>query len=217
MYQRISSRKWKLCAGTLRIYDKAISSANMPFRLILRKHFCTRINVLPDIQVYIVNIIVESEHDSQAGCLVFEDSLKFLEKQSPLWKNRMSGLFSSIVIIDTAVESSSYFSPDRCCFLNPWKITHYVKNPTAVSVLIAGSLVHALSTAMLLNGRYGYLGVRRHRLLSLKAQVRFLQKAISEESNLDVLAMISVFNKEIDKLKYGNLHFTRQPTIGREM
>lgn len=161
------------------------SGIGMPLRALLRREFSIRlqVGVLP---VY----LVRCGEDLHAGWDLFGDSLKVLEKNSPIWWRRMPQLLRSIMVIDK-LSSSAFYLADRCCCLNPWNVRRQVEEPETAAIILAGSLVHALCSALLLADHRGCLGVCHRRRLSLRANIRFLQTCLRTSDDADVQAAIN--------------------------
>jgi hypothetical protein len=171
------------------------SATTFPFREILRRKCSTHVNYSANIPVYLVKCGL----DLQIGWSVFETSMKILEERAPVWARRMPSLLKTILITDK-LELFTYFFADRCCALDPWNVVKHVGNNQTASVLLAGGLIHSMSCALLLEGHCGYLGLRKRRFLSAKAQVRFLKKCLEFTDGLEVQAMINVLNEYADGL-----------------
>jgi hypothetical protein len=174
------------------------SSVGQPARFIMRKWISTRVDLLPELPVY----VVRSDNDLSLGRSLVEMSLKIVSTNSPLWRRRMNGSFKSLIIVDT-VESAGYYISDKCCLVNPWFAARHVHDNTWASILIAGSIVRTLCHAMLLNGRFGYFGVKNQAILVIGAEIRFLRTLLGGENQTDILAAMSSYSDLIEKIQPG--------------
>lgn len=178
------------------------SGIGLPIRIILRRLCSERVNGLWSCPVY----FVKTEIDIREGFELIEASLTVLEEKSPLWSRRVATLFKSIMVSDT-VETATYFSADRCCYLNPWGAKErYARSVSSVPVLVAGFLVRSAGIAMLLDRRFGYLGARLRDFLVFKSTIRFLRKCLTEENHLDILGAIGLYSELADEIRPGRRH-----------
>ena len=172
------------CSITLKIWAFATSVVGMPLRVILRREFsvCFHAGTLP---VY----LVRCDENFNAGWDLFNDALTVLEENAPIWWRRMPQLLESIMLIDKVNPSAFYFA-DKCCGLNPWKVQRHIKDQADAAIVLAGFLVHVLCIALLWSDHRGYFGVRNRHRLSLKANIRFLERCLRISNGLDVKATI---------------------------
>jgi len=171
-----------------RLWFFSLSSIGMPVRAILRRRFSTQVGTF-DFPVY----LVKCDENLQEGCASLENSIAILKQVRPIWSERMKNLFHSLMIVDS-VELAGYYSADRCCLWNPWKIKKLNAGGDVESILLAGNLVFATCYAFLRDGNLGSLGIRYAYWLSVKSQLRFLSACLLlVDFDPTVQAAITVF------------------------
>lgn len=183
-----------------RLWCLFASGAATPARMLMRKKLSTRVEIFSQVPIY----LVKCNHDLLSGWSLIEASLNILKTESPFWMDRMRKYVKSITTTDLG-SISRFCLPDRCCFVNPWKMPPY--SDTARATYFAAYIVGTLCTAILLDGRFGYFGMRHRQWLSLKSEIRFLQRCISSENYQEVLTAMGLCYKLADQMRPGrNYH-----------
>jgi hypothetical protein len=122
------------------------------------------------------------------------------------WLRHFKHVFKSVIIVDRGATFSNY-QADRCWVINFLRIPLTPKEER--TIFFAAHLVSTLSTSILMRGRSGYFGAKHFRLISIRAEIRFLRKCISPQNHLEVLSAISQCYKIIDTLQPNKHYYNR--------
>ena len=134
----------------------------------LCRHFSFRRENFLDVPVY----FVESSEDLSPASLLLAGSADLLSTKAPFWKWQVKNIYSRIMIQGLG----PMFSSDRrgrTFTINPLKFAS--KGESAV-VLLTMNLIAALCRGFLLDGRFGYFGVRNSNPIIYTTAARFLRK-----------------------------------------
>jgi hypothetical protein len=162
------------------------SALGLPFRGVIRRRLSTRIDVVPDLPIY----LAKCGQDLRLGWTLCERALDTVQGSAPIWAGRIPRLFRSLIIMDR-LACCSYNITDKSCCINPWNIVRHV-NISAAPTLIGSWLIWAASIALISEGRFGSTGLRHRKILAFAAQRRFLRGSLGDCNDLDIQAMINV-------------------------
>lgn len=146
----------------------------------MRRQLCKSIGQVGKVDCY----IDQCEKDLLLGRSIVTMAVATLAEYSPLWSARLPLLIRTLIIVDSFT-TAGYCLTDRCCLLNPWAILKNASGPKSASNLLAGFIVSKLCEAMLLNGRFGYVGLRHWRVLKAEARIRVLLRFLRQDDKLD--------------------------------
>ncbi len=182
-------------------------------RLALRRNS----RVLKDPALGLPIFVLQCNQDPFVGSRVVTEAIRAVVEHSPLWAARMRRLFNSLMLVDT-VGTTQYFPTDKCCMANPWNIARSSGTTSSASILLAGSMVWSACQAMLLEGRFGSVGLCHQQILGLHSELRFLKNFLVGDNKVHVLAAMSLYSKLGDQIHAGrsNLYETFEKRHLRE-
>jgi hypothetical protein len=168
----------------------------LPARALMRNKLSVRIETFGEVPVY----LTKCNHDLLLGWSMVESAFHILKTNAPFWYDHLKS-FNYIMTSDKG-PIATFCCADRCCLVNPWKIPQYSNNlaPTYLAAYIVGTLCKAV----LIEGRFGYLGDRHCQWLSLKSEIRFLRRCLTGDNYIGVLTAMSFCYELADKMRPGH-------------
>lgn len=90
---------------------------------------------------------------------------------------------------------------DKCCYLNPWRISNSVKRSESAIPLLASVVVWSVCAAVLWERHSAYLEAVDRDMLAYAAQCRFLLAIYDSDEDINILAAIRIIRSQIDQLR----------------
>lgn len=131
-----------------------------------------------------------------------ENAANVLKTKAPFWEQQIKSIYGCIMILGMG---RMFFSDriGRSFQINPLKFTWRGER---AAVTLAMGLIADLCMGLLLQGRFGYFGVKNNRSIIFMTTARFLRKC---NSNGDFSNRISWCYQQIDRARPGRCHYER--------
>jgi hypothetical protein len=127
--------------------------------------------------------------DPNEAYILYKDAIKVLGNICPIWQDKFQPSVRSVMLIDS-VEICRFFLADRCCLINPWNMLEKFNPQTIAAIFLASSIVHAVCVASLMSNACKIASKSNLQYLSIRAQIRFLEKCHTEKNDIDLSAII---------------------------